>query len=540
VNPEDTAKPSLQPPDVPTGTVTFLFTDIEESTALVRRLGDEYGPVRALHRRALRDAAVHNGGHEVDTQGDSFFFAFVRAQSAVAAAVDAQRALASQKWPAGIQVRVRMGLHTGEPGVDEEGYHGVGVVRAARLCALAHGGQILMSDTTRALLEDDKRLNVSLRDLGLHQLKGLPRPERVWQLVAEGLPDAFPSLETPERDAFAIKGRAEELEAAAQAAVSPPRLAQLKQRRVLWALVAALAAIAAVIAVLTTRGGATATSIEPNSVAVITSKGDRVVAAIRVGNTPTNVALGPNAVWVLNSREQTISRIDPRSRAVVRSFAAPSRSVGLAFGAGTLWITTADHRLARVDPLVNQVSRTTVLATTTSERFPYPSGISSDGHAVWASAPNEIVRASPAPFRRIHVGNVPCCVALAIGDSAVWATEFEGVDRIDLTTGETTHVALPFFSSSVTFADGAVWVADQTGDTVWQIDSQTHQVARTIPVGGHPTDVAAGAGGVWVTTANGKLVELDPSGSRIVRSLALGGTPSAVAVGNGFIWVAID
>jgi YVTN family beta-propeller protein len=522
--------------NVPTGTVTFLFTDIEESTALVRKLGDEYGPVRTLHRRVLREACTRSGGHEVDTQGDSFFFAFVRAQSAVAAAVDGQRELASQTWPEGTQVRVRMGLHTGEPGVDEEGYHGVGVVRAARLCALAHGGQILVSDATRALLADDERLDVSLRDLGLHQLKGLPRPERVWQLIVDGLPDVFPPLETPASDGLGIKGREQELEAAAQAAVSRPRLVGLRRRRVLSALAVALAGIAVVIALIATRGGARAVSIQPNSVAVVASTGNRVVEAVRVGNSPTKVVVSPNAVWVLNSREQTISRIDSGTRNVVRSFASPPGTADLAFGAGSLWLTTADHRLARVDPLANQVVGTTVLSTSSPEG----SWIASGNHDVWASAPHEVVRVAPVPRRMVPVQNVPCCGAIAIGAGALWTTDPQGLDRVEPGTGETTHIALPFFSDVLAVGDGAVWLPDEDADTVWQIDSQTRQVVRTIPVGGHPTGVAVGADGVWVTTANGRLVEIDASGSMIRRSLPLGGTPSAVAVGDGFIWVTID
>jgi YVTN family beta-propeller protein len=238
---------------------------------------------------------------------------------------------------------------------------------------------------------------------------------------------------------------------------------------------------------------------------------------------------------VLNSREQTISRIDPGTRNVVRSFASPSGAVDLAFGAGLLWVTTADHRLARVDPLADQVVRTMVLSTSSGEG----SWIASEGHDVWATAPHEVVRVAPVPVRAVPVPNLPCCGAIAIGDGALWTTDREGLDRIDPGTGETTHIALPFISNVVAVGDGAVWVPDEEGDTLWQIDSETNQVIRTIPVGGHPTGVSVGSDGVWVTTANGRLVELDASGNRIRRSLALG-TPSAVAVGNGFIWVTID
>lgn len=166
--------------ELPTGTVTFLFTDIEGSTRLLQQLGDGYTGVLAEHRRALRDAFRQHGGVEVDTQGDAFFVAFARASDAVAAAGDAQLALADG------QVRVRMGLHTGEPLHGDEGYVGYDVHRAARIAAAAHGGQVLLSQATADLA------GVGVRDLGVHRLKDLSAPERLFQL---GTGD-FPPLRT--------------------------------------------------------------------------------------------------------------------------------------------------------------------------------------------------------------------------------------------------------------------------------------------------------------------------------------------------------
>src|SRR5262249_47078979 len=143
----DTAQMTL-----PSGTVTFVFTDIEGSTRLLQELGDAYGDVVSAHRRIIRETFGKNDGREMDTQGDAFFFSFGRARSAGDAAVAAQRALSEEEWPLGKDVRVRMGLHTGEPSVGEEGYIGLDVVRAARICSAGHGGQILISETTRALV----------------------------------------------------------------------------------------------------------------------------------------------------------------------------------------------------------------------------------------------------------------------------------------------------------------------------------------------------------------------------------------------------
>ena len=129
---------------MPTGTVTMLFTDIEGSTRLLKQLGERYGDLLAEHRRILRESVAQFGGREMDTQGDAFFFAFDRARNAVGAAVLAQRGLVSGTWPEGAECRVRMGLHTGEPEVGDEGYHGMAVHRGARICTAAHGGQVLL------------------------------------------------------------------------------------------------------------------------------------------------------------------------------------------------------------------------------------------------------------------------------------------------------------------------------------------------------------------------------------------------------------
>ena len=179
----------------PTGTVTFLFTDIEGSTKLLQELGEDYATVVGDHRRILRAAFAEAAGREVDTQGDAFFYSFQRARDAVSAAVEGQRALTAHGWPSGAEVRVRMGLHTGEPAVGDEGYIGLDVVRAARICSAGHGGQVLLSETTRALVGGDLPAGVSVRDLGEQKLKDV-RAEHIYQLDFDGTPSYFPMLRT--------------------------------------------------------------------------------------------------------------------------------------------------------------------------------------------------------------------------------------------------------------------------------------------------------------------------------------------------------
>lgn len=186
---------------LPIGTVTFLFSDIEESTALVRRLGDDrFAAFRGIHRRLLREAVTAHEGTEIETAGDGFFIVFGSARNAVQAAVVAQLALASFEWPTEGHVRVRMGLDTAEPHLSEEGYIGVGVHRAARICEAARGGQILLSNATAGIIEDAELSEVELLDLGEHRLKGLPRPQRLFQLSVLRLPSAFGPPRTADID----------------------------------------------------------------------------------------------------------------------------------------------------------------------------------------------------------------------------------------------------------------------------------------------------------------------------------------------------
>jgi len=152
--------------ELPTGTVTLLFSDVDGSTELVKGLGERYGDVLADHRRLVREAFTEHRGIEVDTQGDSFFVAFASARDAVAAAVSAQRALSTHPWDDGVEVRVRMGLHTCEPHVSNESYVGVGVHRAARICTIGHGGQVLLSRSAAGIVADGQIPYVAVRDLG--------------------------------------------------------------------------------------------------------------------------------------------------------------------------------------------------------------------------------------------------------------------------------------------------------------------------------------------------------------------------------------
>jgi len=213
--------------ELPSGAVSFLFTDIEGSTRLVRELGDRYGEVLLAHQELLRTAFAAHEGHEIDTQGDAFFVAFGSVCHAVSAAVHAQRLLFTRRWPRDVVVRVRIGIHTGQAAPVKGRYTGLAVHRGARICAAANGGQIVVSQATRALLEDEEEaLQIFLIDLGESLLKDFDRPVRLYQVQAGGLQREFPALRAERASvvqavlpgaAGSFIGRQRELDALAEA-----------------------------------------------------------------------------------------------------------------------------------------------------------------------------------------------------------------------------------------------------------------------------------------------------------------------------------
>ena len=185
---------------LPTGTVTFLRTDVEGSMRLVRELGPAWDAVSVSHMGIIRREIDEHGGISVRTEGDAVFAVFPEARAAVSAAIAAQRALVAHPWPDGADLRVRMGLHSGEAYLAGDDYGGFEVNRAARIAAAGHGGQIVLSETTRALIADALPDGVAVRDLGRHALRDVPRPEHLFQLDVPGLRSEFPALRSANRD----------------------------------------------------------------------------------------------------------------------------------------------------------------------------------------------------------------------------------------------------------------------------------------------------------------------------------------------------
>ena len=184
---------------LPTGFVTLLMSDIEGSTLLLRKLGDRYGALLNEVRGILRAAVSGSAGHEIDARADEFFAVFERAGAGVEAAVAVERDLAAREWTDGLEVRIRIGVHSGQPTLTETGYIGLAVHTTARICAAAHGGQIVVSAATRTAIGTSPPAGVRFRGLGHHRLSGLPDPEMLFQVQASGLRARFPPPRPPRR-----------------------------------------------------------------------------------------------------------------------------------------------------------------------------------------------------------------------------------------------------------------------------------------------------------------------------------------------------
>jgi class 3 adenylate cyclase/streptogramin lyase len=532
--------------ELPSGTVTFLFTDIEGSTRLLKQLRDGYAEVLVEHQRLLRSALEGAGGREIDTQGDAFFFVFARARDAVGAAVAGQRALASHSWPQNAAVRVRMGIHSGEPTIGGDRYVGLGVHRASRICAAAHGGQILLSNATRELIEDDLPPDLGLRDLGEQKLKDIDRPERVYQLVAPDLADGFPPLRGPAESAFS--GREAELAAAAEAAVRT-KLGFGRLSRALLLLVGSLVAVGLVIGSLFLSGaigGGSGALVRSNSIGVIDPATNKVVDRIELPNRAADLAIGAGSIWVADLLDGTILRVDPRSRRIVKTIGVGFPPDAVAVGNRAVW--AAQHAgvdnfasLGEIDPLTNQGSRPRTLRVA----GPKVTGFATYDQGVWLGLSYSGVFRIDEGSGRVR-GPVPGTTdasAMTIGNGAVWIVERNDsvVSRIDPATNTVQH-SIPLGvreADSMAFGAGSVWVADAAKNLVWRIDPVRNEISGTVTVGRGPASIAVGEGAVWVANRDGTVSRIDPDAGKVVSTIKVAKSLDGVAVGEGAVWVSV-
>jgi YVTN family beta-propeller protein len=535
-------------PEQPTGTVTLLFSDIEGSTGLLRGLGrDRYSHEVEVYRGLLREIFARHGAYEVDSEGDAFFVVFRSAAEAVAAAGEAQRVLNEHDWPEGHEIRVRMGVHTGEPLVVPPRYVGLDVHRAARIMAAGHGGQALVSETTERLVSGDERVlqGLTLLDRGRYRLKDFEQGVRLYEVVGSDLPGTSRPL------------RADRL--------SPPK----RRRLAIGLAVLALAAVSAV-AIALSRGGDNSIAVGPNSVAVIDAERNKLIAVVPVGVQPGPVAATGDTVLVANLADRTLSRIDPATNKVERTIPlgeiaseiAVKSSVWIALG-HPLRVTRLDHNSEPSS--VSTTFHNPCAGCSRSMRQDMErrdiefgaSGVAFGDGSLWAVGPVEaaspnpesaLMRVDPATGRILATLDWEANAAsgLAVGNSTVWiaARGDNAVWRISTRTTEVLDkVTVGMEPSDVAFGDGSAWVTTQGDNSLWRLDASEGRpatVREVIEVGARPSAVVVVPDAVWVANSgDGTVSRIDPSTNRVVATIRIGNVPTAVTVAYGRVWVTI-
>ena len=509
--------------ELPSGTVTFLFTDIEGSTRMLKALGPDYDGVLTDHERILRQAFAASGGRVVDTQGDSFFAVFARAGDAIAAATAAQLALGRHSWPHGTEVRVRMGLHSGEPRATGERYIGFGVHRAARIGSAAHGGQILLSNATRELVQDELPPETSLRDLGEYELKDLDRPERLYQVEADGLQRDFAPLKAPK--------------------VAEPRSLL---RRPLLALLAGVAlAVAGVGAVLAMRGSDAPPAVVANSLVKIDVASNEVADVVPVGGDPGQVEVVGDYVFVAGQDDGTISRLELSSGELTTSGRFDATGSISADGASALWsVSTARDEVTQID--ARSFEPRDAVPLPTHHTF-LQAWAEVGGGSLWVSefGPPAVKRwqlptLQLARTYRLDSREYPLQVGFGGGAAWVALSVANALLRIDADGGATTEIEVGNVPRDPAFGFGSVWVAMGKDSTVWRIDPRTERARAIVRTGKGPWGIAVGGGSVWVTNhCDGTVSRIDPATDEVVATIELGLFPQWLAVAGEHVWVGV-
>jgi YVTN family beta-propeller protein len=492
-----------------TGVVTIMFTDVEGSTDLTRRLGDEAArQTIESYRRIVRAALAEHDGREIDSIGDGFMLTFLSTRRAVACAVAIHKALAEHaRDTPDEEVRVRIGLNVGE--VLERGGHpfGAAVNATQRVAAYAKGGEIYVSEPVRHLVGTIPE--VTFRDRGRRQLKGFDERWRLYEVV----------WRRPEKKA--------------PAAPRPSVPATVRRRRqLLLAGAGAGVAILTLAGLLVLRDGAsTLDRVAANSVGIVDPGSGDIVGAIRVGSDPADIAVGEGALWVANLVSGTISEIDPDAREVRATFNAGDHPRGIAAGEGAVWVTNGfDDQLSVFDPSQNTVTDTIDLLG--------PKDVAVGHGAVWvATVTDRTVFRLDAEARdpeRLSSGT-----AVALGEDLVWVADGRRLRGFDPETRTVRRrVELRFAITQLAVGeDGIVWATHQGNDAVSYYDPDGGSSALE-DIANEPTGIAVGEGAVWVADALGRsLLRIGAESRRVERTIPLGSLPQAVVVADGRVWV---
>ena len=469
----------------------------------------------------VREEVQSAGGELLELRGDEALAVFKSPRLALRSAVALQARLDKETVAEpGLPLRVGIGLDVGEAVTFEGGYRGGALNLAARLCSLAGPGDVLASEGVIHLARKVEGLRYLDRRA---RLKGIAEPVRFVRVV----PEELGGERQPRWRELASRRR--------ESAIRRPLLS----RKQLWVIAAlVVVAVAVPVSLILVRGGDTLRQVGANAAGLIDTNQGRVLASVPVGGRPAGIAYYRGAIWVVNTVNGTVSRIDPRTESVHDSIDVGNSPSGLAAGEGALWVTNSEAgTVSEINPDANRVVQTIAVGNG-------PRGITVGAGAVWVanSLDGTVSRIDPtagAVTRTIPVGGTPS--AVTVGGGAIWvASETTGtVSRIDPASGSLlAAVTVGNGPTDVAFAAGALWVANSIDGTVSRIDAATNSVAATVHVGNDPKAIAVGADGVFVAdTAGSALVQLDPRAVGVRRTIPLGNSPQALVVNGKQVWV---
>jgi YVTN family beta-propeller protein len=499
------------PPDAPVR--TFLITDVRGYTRFTQDHGDEEaGRLAAAFAKLARETVLAHAGELIELRGDEALCVFGSARHALRAAVELQLAFRRRGGDgAAFPLPIGVGLDAGEAVPIEGGYRGGALNTAARLCSLAAPGQILATETVISL---SRRVEgIRFLEPRRVRLKGLEKPVRVIEVVPEGgLP---PLPETPVRKRPWLTGR----------------------RLLVTALLAfaALAAIVALVIVLTT-GSPHLGVLEPNAIGVIDTDAGGIEAQLTLGPRPGAITSGGGFLWIANSDDGTVSRVDRDLRAV-QTVPVGDSVDGLAYGGGFLWATNAsDREVVQINPETAQIVQPITVGNG-------PAAVAVDDEAVWVANTidgtlSRVDIARGLVTDTILVGSAPA--AVAVGAGGVWvASEDTGkVIRVDPVSRSIVQaVNVGNGPASIAVANGQVWVANRQDGTVSRIDAAAGSVTATVPVGANPSAVVAGPDSVWVASGGeGTIARIAPDAGEVVDTVSLGSSPVGLTLAEGKLW----
>jgi branched-chain amino acid transport system substrate-binding protein len=516
---------------------TFLIADVRGYTRYTQEHGDEQAGELAARFADLADEVVSScGGQVVELRGDEALAVFGSARQALRASAELQRRFRDREdgqpvFPLGIGI----GLDAGEAVPIAGGYRGTALNMASRLCSAAAPGQILATETVVSLAAKVDGIRFVQRKP--MRVKGVDAPVRTIEVVAE---EELPPVPEPVRPTFLARARA--------------------RRRTLLVLAVGLAlVVGSVAAALIKLTGGAETRFVGNALAAV-DPGGRVSSYTEVGTSPTNVTFGEGAVWVLNADDQTVSRIDPDTRRITKTFSTGQTPTDIAAGEGAVWVGSAGVErgqtlgytgsISKIDPQSAVVTRTVRLSNPTSELppsdvLPGVSQFAIGAGSLWAINPDfTVARIDPASGDLVATVPVRAGAAIAAEGDDIWVVgdDFRSVQLIDPQTnrpGQRVEVGASFVAD-IALGGGSVWASAPDDGVVWRIEPRPKPITRTIEVGRGATSISFAEGALWVAnTLEGTVLRIDPATNSVEGATSIGGTPLGIAAEKGNVWVTL-